>query len=165
MIHYYFGNGKGKTSAAVGALLRAAGSGMRCVTVQFFKNGMSSEITLLRDCGIDVYACTFQGVRFFKKMTQTEREQVICDHNQNLERVIEHKYQFIVLDELGDAVQKNAVDSELVGRVLSISDTEIIITGHSRSEHFMKMADYITEFRCIAHPYQKGMTARKGIEY
>ena len=165
MVHYYFGNGKGKTSAAVGALLRAAGSGMRCAIIQFFKNGISSEIALLRDCGIDVYACTFQGVRFFKKMSQAEREQVVCDHNRNLERVIENKYQFIVLDELGDAVQKNAVNSALVERVLSIPDAEIIITGHKRSEYFMQTAAYITEFCCIAHPYQNGLAARKGIEY
>ena len=56
------------------------------------------------DCGIDVYACAFQGL--FKKMSQPEREQVIYDHNQNLERVTKNKYLFIVHNELGDSVQK-----------------------------------------------------------
>ena len=56
MIHFYYGNGKGKTSAAVGACLRAAGSGLRCAVIQFLKNGSSGEIALLRKCGIDVFA-------------------------------------------------------------------------------------------------------------
>ena len=81
MIHYYYGNGKGKTSAAVGACLRAAGSGRRCAVIQFLKNGTSSEVAVLRQCGIDVFACDFEGVRFFSKMTETERENVIHAHN------------------------------------------------------------------------------------
>ena len=56
MIHFYYGKGKGKTSAAVGACLRAVGSGMSCAMIQFLKNGSSSEIALLRKCGIDVFA-------------------------------------------------------------------------------------------------------------
>jgi len=109
MIHYYFGKGKGKTSAAVGACIRAAGSGLR--------------------------------------------------------RVIAGAYQVIVLDELGDAVQKHAVDAALVETVLALPDTEIVMTGHKCAEQFMQCADYITEFQCIAHPYQKGQKARKGFEF
>ena len=165
MIHYYYGEGKGKTSAAVGACLRAAGSGLRCAVIQFLKNGTSGEIVLLRQCGIDVFACDFKGVRFFSKMSEAERRTVILAHNENLRRVIADHYQMLVLDELGDAVMKNAVDAELVQTVLSLLDTEIIITGHKKMEQFMQCADYITEFRCISHPYQKGMKARKGIEF
>lgn len=165
MIHYYFGSGKGKTSAAVGACIRAAGSGMQCAIVQCFKNGSSSEILLMRKCGIAVFTCNFEGVRFFSKMTESERQDVIRSHNENLRRVIAGQYQMIVLDELGDAINKKAVDPELVKSILSLSETEIIITGHSRTEQLITCADYITEFQCIAHPYQNGLTARKGIEY
>lgn len=165
MIHYYYGNGKGKTSAAAGACLRAAGSVLRCAMIQFLKNGKSSEIAMLRTCGIDVYACDFEGIRFFSKMSYSERESVIRAHNDNLRRVTAGSYQMIVLDELGDAVLKQAVDPELVNQVLLLPETEIIVTGHQKQEQFIRCADYITEFRCIAHPYQKGQTARKGFEY
>ncbi|MBR3026460.1 MAG: cob(I)yrinic acid a,c-diamide adenosyltransferase, partial [Oscillospiraceae bacterium] len=72
MIHYYYGNGKGKTSSANGALIRAAGSGMNCALVQFFKNGTSSEIEILKKTGADVYFCDFQNKRFFSKMNDEE---------------------------------------------------------------------------------------------
>lgn len=165
MIHYYFGGGKGKTSAAVGACIRAAGAGMKCAVVQFFKNGTSSEISLLRRIGIDVFFCRFQGVNFFSKMSLQEREAVISTHNENLLTILSADYQFIVLDEFGDVPIKKAAKPELVEKVLTLPHTEIIITGHSQSELIASHADYITEFNCIAHPFQKGICARKGIEF
>lgn len=165
MIHYYFGDGKGKTSAAVGSCLRAAGSGMQCVMIQFFKNGTSSETALLRKCGIAVLACSFQGIRFFSQMTAAEQEAVIRSHNDNLRSVIAGNHQMIILDEFGDAINKNAVDRDLADLVLQKTEAEIIITGHKRTERLLACADYITEFQCIAHPFQNGLTARKGIEY
>ena len=165
MIHYYYGSGKGKTSAAAGACIRAAGSGLRCAVVQFLKNGSSSEIQPMQQLGIEVFACDFEGVRFFSRMSAQEQEAIIRTHNENLRRVIAGGYQMLVLDELGDAVQKQVVDPQLVTEVLTLPDTEIVITGHSRSEQFLSCADYITEFRCIAHPYQKGQKARKGVEF
>lgn len=165
MIHYYFGSGKGKTSAAVGACIRAAGSGLRCAMVQFLKNGSSSEISVMRQCGIDIFACHFSGIRFFSKMTAPEQESVILAHNANLRHVLGGSYQMIVLDELGDAAEKNAVDPALVSAVLSLPQTELIITGHHRLEQFIENADYVTEFQCIAHPYQHGEKARKGVEF
>ena len=165
MIHYYYGQGKGKASAAAGACLRAAGSGLRCAVVQFLKNGTSGEIAMLRSCGIDVFCCDFEGVRFFSRMTAQEQQNVIRAHNANLAHVIAGAYQMIVLDELGDAAAKHAVDAALVDAALSLPDTEIVVTGHACAERFLRCADYITEFRCIAHPFQKGQRARRGVEY
>ena len=165
VIHYYYGNGKGKTSAANGACIRAAGAGMQCAVVQFLKNGSSSEITMLRSLGIPVYACSFQGVRFFREMTESEQRIVISEHNANLRRLIGMQADFMVLDELGDALRRNAVDRSLVNRILDLPDCEIILTGHKPVPEIMERADYITEFRSVAHPYQDGIAARKGIEY
>ncbi len=72
MIHYYYGNGKGKTSAAAGACVRALGAGMRCAFVQFHKNGSSSEISLLEKLGADIYICP-ECTRFFSKMNDSEK--------------------------------------------------------------------------------------------
>lgn len=165
MIHYYFGQGKGKTSAAAGACIRAAGNGLSCAFVQFLKNGTSGEIIPLKKLGVDIFTCDFQGIRFFNRMTAPEQQNVIHSHNENLRLVLTGGYQMIVLDELGDAVSKNAAAPELVQAVLALPQTEIIITGHQRLEQFIQCADYITEFQCIAHPYQNGQKARKGIEF
>ena len=165
MIHYYFGSGKGKTSAAVGACVRAVGNGLRCAVVQFLKNGSSGEVEPLCSLGVDIFSCRFEGVRFFSRMSGDEQADVIRTHNENLRRVLSGGYQMLILDELGDAADKQAVDPELIQAVLSLPQTEIIVTGHKRSEQFMRCADYITEFRCIAHPYQNGQKARKGFEF
>ena len=70
-----------------------------------------------------------------------------------------------MLDEFGDAVLNNAADDSLINEILSLSEYEIIITGHAPCDRILGVADYITEFKCVAHPYQKGITARKGIEF
>ena len=165
LIHYYYGDGKGKTSAAIGACIRAAGAGLQCAVIQFLKNGSSSEIGILRRLGIPVTACSFRGVRFFRDMSAQEQQSVISEHNANLQQLLSVKTDFIVLDELGDAIRRQAVDPELVRQVLSLADCEIIITGHKPVSEITEIADYITEFRSVRHPYENGIAARKGIEY
>ena len=165
MIHYYYGDGKGKTSAAVGACVRAIGSGMTCAVVQFLKNGTSGETAPLRSLGVPVFACSFTGRRFFRDMTAAEQAAVIAEHNENLRTVLGSSYQMIILDELGDAAAKNALDPELVRQILAKPGCELIITGHKPVEMLCAAADYITEFRCVAHPYRNGIPARRGVEY
>lgn len=164
MIHYYYGDGKGKTSAAMGACLRALGAGMRCAVVQFHKDGSSGEIAQLKKLGADIYACS-EGVKFFRKMSDEEKKALTVCHNDNLKAVMNGGYEFIVLDELGDAVKNGAVDTTPVEKLIRSEKCELIITGHTPVELLMKSADYITEFRCAAHPFAKGVKARRGIEY
>ena len=164
MIHYYYGDGKGKTSAAAGACIRAAGAGLRCAFVQFHKDGSSSEVSVLKKIGTDVFSCCGR-VKFFRSMTADEIEKITEEHNENLRRVLSGEYDLIVLDELGDAVRHGTADITLISRLLEKTSCEIVITGHKPVELFMEKADYITESRCIAHPYKKGVKARKGIEY
>lgn len=165
MIHYYYGGGKGKTSAAVGACVRAVGCGMTCAVVQFFKNGTSGEIAPLRTLGVQVLACSFAGRRFFRDMTDAEQAAVIAEHNANLHAMLAADVQMLVLDELGDALAKNAADPELVRQILAKPGCELILTGHQPVEMLCAAADYVTEFRCAAHPYQSGTPARRGVEF
>ena len=160
MIHYYFGNGKGKSSAAAGACVRAVGSGMRCAFVQFHKNGSSGEMKALKQLGVEVSSPS--AVKFMRDMTGSEIKTLTAEHNRLLAAVLNQSYDLIVLDELGDAVRFGTVDEVLVDQ-LRKERGEVIITGHK--EGLFPYADYITEFCCIAHPYQKGVTARKGIEF
>ena len=163
MVHYYYGNGKGKTSAAVGACVRAAGSGMRCAFVQFLKNGTSSEVSVLEKIGVQVLVCA-PCRTFFKRLTPGEQHAVTAVHNENIRRVLTEHFDFVVLDELGDAISRGAVDTALVAELLEMP-CELVITGHKPVSLLAGCADYLTEFCCIAHPFQKGTTARRGIEY
>ncbi len=160
MIHYCYGKGKGKTSAAAGACLRALGHGMKCAYAQFHKNGSSGEVSQLRKLGADVYDAG--EVRFMRDMSDEEISRMTDRHNDELRSVM-HGYDLIVLDELGDAVRLGTVDISLVREVLSCG-AEVIVTGHDTVPLFMD-ADYITRFEDEAHPYRKGIKARKGIEY
>ena len=164
MIHYYYGDGKGKTSAAAGACIRARGSGMRCAFVQFHKNGTSGEIAMLRQLQTDIFACT-GSIRFFRDMTPQEIAAITQMHNKNLQAVLQGSYDLIVLDELGDALHRSTVDAENVRALLTNPPCELIITGHKPVPLLLEHADYITEFRCVAHPFRSGQSARKGIEY
>ena len=165
MIHYYYGDGKGKTSAAIGACIRAAGNGLRCSVIQFLKNGASGETAVLKQLQIPVRTCSFQGIRFFRQMSEAEQQLVIAEHNRNLRALLAESADLIVLDEFGDALMKHAVDEALAEQVLSLNGCEIILTGHKPAAQIMEIADYITEFRAVAHPYRNGQPARKGIEF
>ncbi|MBR1863939.1 MAG: cob(I)yrinic acid a,c-diamide adenosyltransferase [Ruminococcus sp.] len=164
MIHYYFGSGKGKTSAAAGACIRAMGQGMRCLAVQFHKDGSSGEMAAMRALGAEVRAC-HGGVKFFRKMNGQERQELKREHDLNLRAAIGSDAEIIMLDELGDAVKNGAADMELVEKVLEKRGCELIITGHGAVEPFMERADYLTEFGCLKHPYKNGIKARRGIEW
>lgn len=164
MIHYYYGDGKGKTSAAMGACLRAVGAGMKCAVVQFHKDGSSGEIAPLKELGVDAYACSC-GVKFFKQMNDDEKKSLTLCHNENMRSVLVGEYDFIILDELGDALKNSTVELTLVEELLGRKACEFIVTGHKPVELLMQHADYITEFKCEEHPFLRGVSARRGIEY
>ncbi|MBR4626300.1 MAG: cob(I)yrinic acid a,c-diamide adenosyltransferase [Ruminococcus sp.] len=164
MIHYYYGDGKGKTSAAAGACLRAAGNGMKCAFVQFLKNAGSGEAKLLGKCAADVYNCGGKA-DFLYLMSDEDKAELRAVHDSNLRKVLAGSYDLIVLDELGDCIEYGMIDMGTVSGMLTAPPCELVITGHTPVECLMKCADYITEMKCIEHPYRHGASARRGIEY
>ncbi|MCR5601822.1 MAG: cob(I)yrinic acid a,c-diamide adenosyltransferase [Ruminococcus sp.] len=171
MIHIYYGNGKGKTTAAVGLAVRAVGAGMNVGFFQFLKNGNSSEISVLKSLGSIAVMCCEECNKFTFAMNEGEKRAVTHKHTEMLKKasaMIESgDVQLIVLDEFIDAYNKKMIDTDLAERF--ISDTakkcEVVMTGREPSEMFRGNADYITEMSAVKHPYEKGITARKGIEY
>ena len=164
MIHFYYGDGKGKTSAAAGACLRAAGNGMKCAFVQFLKNAGSGEAKLLKKSAADVLDCGGKA-DFLYIMSDDEKSELRAVHGSNLRKVLSGGYEFIVLDEHGDCIDHEMIDMELISGMLAAPPCELVITGHKPTACLMNCADYITEFRCIEHPYRHGAAARRGIEY
>lgn len=170
MIHIYHGNGKGKTTAAVGLAVRAVGAGMRVFFFQFLKNGTSSEINVLRKCSIETFCCE-ACTKFTFMMNDEEKKAVAEEHNSMLYTIIEmiknKSADMIVMDEFLDAWNKEMLDIILAEKIITecSADTELIITGRSPAEKITEKADYISEIKEIKHPYTRGVAARKGIEY
>lgn len=166
-IHFYYGNGKGKTTAAMGLALRALGHGMPVWVVQFLKDGSSGECSMLKQSGASVWAGkAAQG--FVSSMTPLQKDATRKLHNRLLEEASLFIGQkgLLVLDEAGDALLLGLLDEKKLRNLLdNHTDTEIILTGHQMIPWVAEKADYITEMQAHRHPYQKGQAARPGIEY
>lgn len=169
MIHLYCGDGKGKTTAACGLAVRAAGSGMRVLFVQFFKSGRSSEINVLSALpGVETLAPAVHFGRF-SKLTEEQKTAVSAHYASMLADVRARAADFglIVLDESVSACRHGMLDREALLAFLRDEGQkrEIVLTGREPPEELIAAADYVTEMRKVKHPYDRGVSARKGIEF
>ena len=169
MIHLYHGNGKGKTTAACGLAVRAAGSGMKVLFVQFFKSGNSSEIKVLSS--VPSIKILLPGIYYgrYKNMTESQKEETAIRYRSFMDEVISESscYDLIVLDESVSVYGYGLVDKDAFIDFLKQNKDkkEIVLTGREPADELKEIADYITEMRKEKHPFDKGVKARKGIEY
>ena len=166
LLHLYYGDGKGKTTAAMGLALRALGSGKRVVIVQFLKGGQSGEIPLLEQLGATVYRGK-AGQKFVFQMNEAEKAATRALQNQNLAAALAQPCDMLVLDEAGSAWELDMVDKDLLQQAVlhRPAGQECVLTAHAAPGWMLDAADYLTEMCCRRHPYQKGIAARKGVEY
>lgn len=164
ILHIYHGNGKGKTTAATGLAIRAAGAELKVIFIQFLKNGTSSEINILKQINNIEYFCCDECRKFTFQMSDKEKALVTSGNNELIEKAFSSDADVIILDEFLDAYNLNMIDSDSEKYILN-SDKEIILTGRNPAEIFLNHADYISEITSVRHPYEKGIKARKGIEF
>ena len=166
LLHLYYGDGKGKTTAAMGLALRSLGSGRRVVIVQFLKGGKSGEIPLLERLGAKVFRGK-AGQKFVSRMTPEEKEQTRALQDRNLAAAMAEDADLLILDEAGSAWELDMVDKELLQKAVlqRPAGQECVLTAHGAPDWMRDAADYITEMQCQRHPYQSGIAARQGIEY
>lgn len=167
MIHVYTGNGKGKTTAAIGMAIRAAGAGYKVFFAQFVKGRPYSELNVLKN--IPSLVVKQYGLECFIVKAPTERDiQAARNGLQEVSAVIEcATYNLIVLDEACIALYyKLFTLDEFLGVIdLLKPETELVITGRYAPKALIERADLVTEMKEIKHYYTKGTEARKGIEY
>lgn len=170
MIHYYYGDGKGKTTAAMGLAIRALGRGQRVHIVQFLKNAPSGEAMLLETLpGVQLSRGTGSS-KFIFQMTTEEKEEMariqINNLRQGCDAVKEDACDLLVLDEVGDAASLGFVNMQELKQFLKAfgSRIEIVMTGHSAVLPLIELADYVTEMQKQKHPYDQGVAARIGVE-
>ena len=166
LLHLYYGDGKGKTTAAMGLALRALGSGKRVVMLQFLKGGQSGEIPLLEQLGAKIYRGK-AGQKFVFQMNDAEKAETRALQNANLAAAMAEPADLLILDEAGSAWELDMADKALLQQAVlqRPAGQECVLTAHAAPQWMLDAADYVTEMKCLRHPYQKGIAARKGIEY
>lgn len=167
LIHIYCGDGKGKTTAAIGLAIRTAGAGMKVNFVQLMKGGYTSEISILNEIkNITVSRCD-KNYGFSFNMTQIQKNEITICHNKLISNAFNSKSDVIILDEFNPAYSCGLLDIELADNFILKKNPipEIILTGRNPAPKFIEIADYISEINAVKHPFQKGITARKGIEF
>ncbi len=169
MIHLYYGNGKGKTTAACGLALRAAGSGLRVLFIQFFKAGDSGEMqAFARLSNVDLLVPALHYGRY-KMLNEAQKTELSVCYGRMLDDVVRRAqaYDLIVLDEAVSVYKYGLFDRQTLVDLLRREGKrrEIILTGRDPAPELSALADYATEMKKSKHPFDSGLVARKGIEY
>ena len=169
MIHIYYGDGKGKTTAACGLALRMAGHGKRVLFAQFFKDGSSGEIAAMSALPNIVTRCPPIHYGRYKTLTDAQRAQISECYRAYLTELIRDSENFdlVVLDELISAYSYSCIDRRELTDFLRVqgSRRELVLTGRAPAPELLALADYVTEMRKQKHPFDHGVPAREGIEY
>lgn len=168
MIQVYTGEGKGKTTAALGLALRALGQGQRVCLIQFMKKGDFGEIKALKKIkNITVKQFGRRSFVDFKK-PEPKDIQLAQQGLAYAKKVIkERRNSLVILDEINVAVKFNLLPlAEILSLIKKVPlSTEIVLTGRGASVKIIKRADLVTEMKARKHYFYKGIKARKGIEY
>lgn len=175
MIHLYTGNGKGKTSAAVGLCIRASGWGQPVCFAQFMKGNETGELHVLEKLSNVTILRSKKDFGFYHSMCQADQAELTEIHNDILDKLLSlakiEKYKMIVMDEITYPVKWELLDIKKLKQVLAMGknrgpgETELVLTGRGADKILIDAADYVTEMTSVRHPYEKGIKARKGIEF
>ncbi len=171
LIHIYTGDGKGKTTSAIGLTIRAVGNNMKVVFTQFMKGDSSSEINILKQIeNINLIFCK-ENFGFVWNMDNKEKLRAKKEYtNQflsSIEKAKEINADMLVLDEFTSAYELGFIDNSIALEFLKNkpANLEVIITGRNPKEELINLADYISDIKKIKHPFDKNINARKGIEF
>lgn len=170
LIHIYCGDGKGKTTTGMGLCARAAGYGYKVLVYQFMKNNRTSERKTLEEAKNITWLDGLEEEKFSFQMTEEEKEQRREFYGSQLamieKKVREEKFEVLFLDEAIYTIRAGLLDEAQVLDFLENKpeNLEVILTGQGPSEALIEKADYVSEICMRKHPFQKGQSARDGIE-
>ncbi len=168
-IHIYYGDGKGKTTAATGLSVRAAGAGKKVCFVQFLKDGCSSEIGILKTLpGIEAL-CVPLNFGFTYTMDEKTRAEAARAYTALLSEACKkaENVDLLILDEVLPALCASLVPQKELLAFLQEKpeELEVVLTGNTPMKALFALADYITEMKKERHPFDTGTAARCGIEF
>jgi cob(I)alamin adenosyltransferase len=167
-VQLYTGTGKGKTTAAVGLALRAAGAGLRVYFAQFAKGSASGELAMLKKASCTITIQQF-GARSFIKKSPSKIDRTLAANGfaKVTAMVASGRYDVVVLDEIAVACHFNLIPAAAVRELITVrpAHVEIILTGRCAPRELVDAADLVTEMKEIRHYFRNGVLARQGIEY
>lgn len=170
LIHIYCGDGKGKTTAAVGLAVRCAGRGNKVLLVQFLKSRDSGELySLAKLPDIEVMRGK-ESKKFTFQMNEEEKHALLIEHNKMFEQVLAKikngGYSLLILDEVIGALNAKVFEMPKLIEFLrhKPENVEVVLTGRNPAPELVEIADYVSEMRKVKHPMDKGIMAREGIE-
>ena len=170
LIHIYCGDGKGKTTAAVGLAVRCAGRGNKVLLVQFLKSRDSGELySLAKLPDIEVMRGK-ESKKFTFQMNEEEKHALLIEHKKMFEQVVAKRknggYSLLILDEVIGALNAKVFEMPKLIEFLrhKPENLEVVLTGRNPAPELVEIADYVSEMRKVKHPMDKGIMAREGIE-
>lgn len=170
LIHIYCGDGKGKTTAAVGLAVRCAGRGNKVLLVQFLKSRDSGELySLAKLPDIEVMRGK-ESKKFTFQMNEEEKRALLIEHNKMFEQVLAKikngGYSLLIFDEVIGALNAKVFEMPKLIEFLrhKPENLEVVLTGRNPAPELVEIADYVSEMRKVKHPMDKGIMAREGIE-
>ncbi len=171
LVHIYCGDGKGKTTSAVGLAVRCAGSGNRVLFYQFMKPGTSGERNVLEQIPEVTVLSGYTISKFSFAMTDEEKAEAAVGYQKQFDDIVQlmerDEYQMIVLDEIMSCINCGFLPLETVLDWLRNrpDGLEVVMTGRDPDPLLVECADYVSEIRKQKHPFDHGVGARKGIEF
>jgi len=170
LVQIYTGDGKGKTTAALGLALRAAGHGYKTRVIQFMKGQLNyGELKAAKKFKGLVGVVQSGRKEFVSRENPARIDVALAQRALKLARkeLAKAEVDILILDELNCALDFKLISLKQVKELLSMKpeNMELVLTGRWASPKLVKLADLVTEMKCIKHPWQKGIKARKGIDY
>ncbi len=171
LIHIYCGEGKGKTTSAIGLAIRCAGAEGKVLLFQFLKRDTSSERKCLEQIENIELINGYDKIKFSFKMTDEEKKNAKIFYLKTIkniaEKVKKENFDLLILDEAINAINTFMIDEEEILNFLQNKPIglEVVLTGRNPSKKLIEYADYVSEIKKIKHPFDKGISARKKIEY
>lgn len=171
LIHIYCGDGKGKTTAAMGLGMRAAGREKKVLLTQFLKSNKTGELNSIEK--LSEFFHFLEGKpanKFIWNMNEEEIKELKEEHTERFKAVtqkaIDESYDLLILDEIIATINNNLVPLEMVVEFLKNKPEglEVVMTGRDPKQELVKIADYVSEIKAIKHPFVKGIPSRIGIE-
>lgn len=181
LVHVITGDGKGKTTSSLGLALRATGNNLKVHMVQFLKSGFTGELAsskklgfIIEQFGVDALVERQKHLQEFADRTGTfvfnpdikEKDAAMqgWEHSKNI--IKSGDYDVVILDEMNCVLEKKLIPLEEVLEIVKKhGNVELIFTGRDAPKELMDAADYVNVVHGVKHPWQKGIVARKGIEY
>ena len=171
LIHIYCGDGKGKTSAATGLAVRAAGCGKQVLFARFLKNEDSGELEIL-DRIPEIHVIHLErSFGFYRTLTEEEQAEVRQMYEALWQDIVRRAetdvYDVLVMDEFMAAYNYGLIGHDAAFAFLREKPErlEVVLTGRDPDEALVELADYVSEIRKVKHPFDRGIRARRGIEY